>query len=351
MPTLPPEGSISIAMAAVYSVAYVLQKETNFEYMRDRSSYLYGTRGIMAQFSTLKAKSFTSELMVDDIYLLRHDQHPQNPFMIGGVGLDCSPRPDPEDMPKEFGPNPHKDLVDIVQVYLRPPYNQCLSRDRISSRIPEADFITSGTFQDSGQDYALSAAVDLPPIEDVVIPYLRQAMASDRLKTFMLEEDGGIVDLPSSFWRTDKAEIALEHEHPISVRIGSERYIGQIFTQFDDLNGVWGVGYDRDRSPKRPPLTVREKYSPYLEYMISSSSHLGLVDGMNKNGGRLKKDEIERWLSANWPAELGKQTPSLVSSMATFLRHPDAARGGNMKIARADPVLGLERQRSEPDNS
>lgn len=361
MAILPPEGSISIALAAVYSVAFVLLKETAKDHSTDQEAHLYGTRGIRAQFVTLKAKTFSSDLMVDEIYLLRHKEFPENPFMVGGIGLNCRPRPDPEDMPREFGPNPADGLVGTVCIYIKPPHINCLSKSAISVRIPDAEFLKSGrgllSFMSDDaddqekldQDYAISATVELPPIDGSVVPWFRQSLAAGKLNAYLVEEDGRVIDIPASFWRTEKAETALIAEHPISINIDGERLIGQLYTNFDNLNNAWSSAYKQDHPSIISIAPRSNKYSPYLEFMIRASNHLGLINGMVENGSRLKKDEVERWLSAHWPAELGPLNPTPISYMATFLRHPSAARGGNVKVPGVASPARPEDQRSDPE--
>lgn len=72
--------------------------------------------------------------------------------------------------------------------------------------------------------------------------------------------------------------------------------------------------------------------SPYIVFMLDISSKIGLVSGRDKETGeRIGKDEIERCIRSNWRAELGEASPEKISYMATLIRHPDDAKGGNHK--------------------
>ena len=69
--------------------------------------------------------------------------------------------------------------------------------------------------------------------------------------------------------------------------------------------------------------SVAEDYPPYIRFLIRIYRELGaeVVNGS-------KKEELGDMVRARWPAELGEPSTNKISAMATFLRMPEAQRGG-----------------------
>jgi hypothetical protein len=69
--------------------------------------------------------------------------------------------------------------------------------------------------------------------------------------------------------------------------------------------------------------SVAENYPPYIRFLIRIYRELGeeVVNGS-------KKEELGDMVRARWPAELGEPSTNKISAMATFLRMPEAQRGG-----------------------
>ncbi|MBF0141442.1 MAG: hypothetical protein HQL74_14325 [Magnetococcales bacterium] len=63
---------------------------------------------------------------------------------------------------------------------------------------------------------------------------------------------------------------------------------------------------------------------PYIKFMLEAVKALGI-----EKGKRIKKVTIEEWMKENWPKdELGKNSDTMISSMATFVRDPGDTKGG-----------------------
>jgi hypothetical protein len=71
---------------------------------------------------------------------------------------------------------------------------------------------------------------------------------------------------------------------------------------------------------------------PYMDLMLRAEAHFAerLIDP------NLQKDEIEGWLNDEGPKVDLNWSARKSSSMATFLRHPDAQRGGAKRQRQID---------------
>lgn len=96
---------------------------------------------------------------------------------------------------------------------------------------------------------------------------------------------------------------------------------GWVIVSRDDLERELGQTQEAVQAPKYLP--------PYLEFLVRATNQLGLSEDVRK-----PKADIEEWLRGNWPAELGPSSQAKISSMATFLRHPEDAKGGHFKATR-----------------
>lgn len=243
-------------------------------------------------------------------------------------------------MPKVFGPNLAVEQIESLWIVLRPPFKDCLSKDRINP--------TLSCFSYELDKYPPHMiALDLPEIEVIVASYLRQSLASGRLHGFLLEETGEFTQLPDTFWRTERGEGALMNEHPLIAQIDGRTAIGYPFVNFEQICDAWKQTYKNKDLPKAiSSENTTLGLSPYIGIMIAASNHFGLVNGQLPDGSRVMKDEVERWLDKNWTPDLGEKSPKMISNMATFVRHPDDGRGGNVKSA-----LSNLTRKSIPDRS
>jgi hypothetical protein len=69
--------------------------------------------------------------------------------------------------------------------------------------------------------------------------------------------------------------------------------------------------------------SVAEDYPPYIRFLIRIYRELG-EEAVNRS----KKEELEDIIRARWPVEIGEPSTNKISAMATFLRMPEAQRGG-----------------------
>lgn len=107
----------------------------------------------------------------------------------------------------------------------------------------------------------------------------------------------------------------------------SFRREGPVVIKRSDLEAELGVSSaQRGQSTGDSPISDLDQF-PFLQFMLEVAS---LIES-----GEVRthpKTELVGWLETHWPDEkIGQKTGNKIKLMATFLRRPDDAKGGNTK--------------------
>ncbi|WP_458436444.1 hypothetical protein [Methylorubrum extorquens] len=182
MSMLPPENFITAVLLAVYSIGFVIHKETDMGFKEDAQSHLYSTSGIQATFVKGNGKQIPGQFRSISMYLFEDRQNSSNPFLRGGLGLTLAPIPDDKDIPVEFGEDWVSKNVESIWVPLQPPYHGCTSTDRTMNG-------ATCTAYDRKSADIVNYIVHLLHVGEEIVAYMRQALASGRINSIIIEEE------------------------------------------------------------------------------------------------------------------------------------------------------------------
>ena len=157
---------------------------------------------------------------------------------------------------------------------------------------------------------------------------LRGRLATGDEEAFYIDASGGLFSIFSNEWISDRGEAMLECG-----------YYAPRFYKY--LNGWHPLDHDRSYStqviivrhkkikqPPQGPISEAEYLSPFLIMMIDASRHFNIRPGK----GNPKKPEIEEFFRRKILPDGTPISASQASSMATFVRPPEAMRGGQKKV-------------------
>lgn len=335
MSTLAPFRHTTPALSALIATAFLLTENNDPEKHRDNLYWIFpGPTHVRGQLETREHSYAPFSARVEGFHLGRNPvqiydfSHTESVF----VHLRASTC-EIQDRTK---------TVDIgsFSVEITPPYKQVFRQKYHKS--------FSYIFDSNGERIEFATAlITFPDIGDIVVHWIRSCLADSFISSVIVCSDGTTHKIPSSYWRSTDAHTVFEYQAPTQIIIDGRTIFGLVFISFTELYKSLETIANTKNDPANNPI-LNDNPSPYISFMLRASNALGLVNGYQNDGSRLVKDSVEQWIDANWPLELGRKSPALISSMATLMRHPQAARGGNIKVAGAAPNGQLEDQRSGP---
>lgn len=184
---------------------------------------------------------------------------------------------------------------------------------------------------------------------------LLQDLADGEHDAAVLSETTGEVvgQVPFKFWFRKQAfadlmagEVPIDCAKPLPGRgtsgtenpgraVGHEPELGSLLIALPATTAVEEAVTSPDSSGRRAPQTATELAdsegyrSPFLMMMLEATLELGISEQPN---GRLKKSEIVEYFLARPLPDGTRISANQAKSMATFVRPPDAMRGGNRRV-------------------
>ena len=158
--------------------------------------------------------------------------------------------------------------------------------------------------------------------------WLQNKCFSGSLKAVVLVESGYTYDIPGNLFADVKKVEEMTRSGRCSVpgAWGGDPHRGRVLFNEKEICALLSRETEPDQSKTyEVNQTNQSKYiPPYIAFMLQGVEALSM-----RPDQKVSKDEIERWIEEHWPKSLGTLTKNLASNMATLMRRPADAKGGN----------------------
>lgn len=332
MALLPPPHHVPVSLASVYLLAASLREMTTRNDVAS-NDHLGGyatpqiimPRRMVPAPSPLRLHDTQADhfpLMVVSVDLTIGVEGIRNPYLYEGVIVGFADAHGRRFSSPPEGLSMSTGALCQLRLHMKPPFTDCLAPKMVRASF---DSGIARSFAPLPKGYE----VKFPRLEHNTVTRYRQTLALGTLQAVLLQEDGRGVTIPRHFWRSEMAEGVFLQSRTITIEVDGRQVTGTPFVDIDVLRDGWQRAFGLSSARTR---VTDVSYGPYINFMIEVAGRLGMVDGRGANGKRIPVDTVKQTINELWKERprLTGHTDNKVDQMATLLRHPGDAAGGNV---------------------